>query len=169
MRENEAGKKKVKVEKEEIKNGIELLKRIFFLTQEQWEAQGIDYSNVSKGSFARCDIATAGEKGWLKKRWGFLEKYDAFPEKVKKQADICFPLALKIFEFQAKKKPIPIDFSTLVKVFENRFTKIEISMALDILLDFMFIKYYTGKFTKKITSTGLIKFTAEIPEDMKTT
>lgn len=156
-----------KIKEEEIIDGINLLKKLFLPEHERYEAHGIDLSKISRGSWTKCDIRIEGENGWLKKRWGFLEKYHIFSEETKKQADVCFPLALKIFEFQGKKEPNPVDFSTLVEVFTGRFTKIEISIALDILLDFMFIKYYTGNLTEKIISTGLIKFTVEIPEDMK--
>lgn len=168
MKKNRIKRGRNGVSKEEIAKGIELLKKIFLPAQEAWESKGVDYGKISRGSFARCDIAVVGERAWLEKRWEFLEKYDTFPEEVREQADICFPLILKIFEFQSKKEPHPIDISTLFKVFEKRFTKIEIDIALDILLDFMFIRYYIGKLTEEITSTCLIKFTAEIPEDMKT-
>lgn len=153
---------------EEIIKGIELLKKIFLPVQEDWEIKGISGSEFSKGSWARCDIEILGENGFLNQRWNFLEKYFEFPKKSRKQSDICFPIALKIFEFQGKKNPKPICFSTLVEEFKGRFDKNKISIALDILSDFMFIKYYTGHLTDKIVSTGLIKFTAEIPENMKT-
>lgn len=157
MREN---KKNNQIEEQEIKNGIELLKKIFLPVQEEWETQGIDQSEFSRGSWAKYDIAIVGKIAWLGRRWEFLEKYNTFPKETREQTDVCFPVALKIFEFQAKKKPI--NFSTLVKVFEDRFNKIEISKALDILLDFIFIKYYTGELSDGRSTNGLIKFTAEI-------
>lgn len=157
-----------RVKKEEINKGIELLKKLFLPVQEEWETKGIDAYKFSRGSFARCDIAVAGEGYWLKKRWEFLEKYCTLPETFRERADICFPVALKIVEFQVKKEPVPIDLSTLAKIFENRFTKIEIDRALDILADLMFIKYEIGNLTKEIVTTGLIRLTAEIPEEMKT-
>ena len=156
-----------KISDEEAKKGVDLLKKIFLPQQEEWERNGIDAGRFSPGSFIRQDIEVVGETDWLKQRWEFLENYFRTPKSKRRVMDLAMVVAVKIFESQGKNVPEPVYYGKLKEHFKDRFDWKEISLALDFLVDGLFIKYYCGNIDTKRATNGLIKFMEEIPEEMR--